>query len=286
LSQVSGVVVPGATHIEPQEPETASVVAGPAPSGGKRKILVLGGIAAGLIAVSIGVWFLVTGGNQEQTQAKAPVQDPSDPRPGKTNPNPPKTKPTKPTEPAQPKGVEKTKPSPPEQKPQPLPPAVVAAWQKAGFDAGWMGPHKEYGLHRFSESLEDLDASKAVPAFKARGLRSGVLESLPAPTTAFGLDLSRTPIPDAGLKELAKLQQLTSLDLSRTRITDAGLKELAKLQQLTSLDVRETKITDAGLKEVAKLQQLTSLNLRRCDEITDAGVAELKKALPKCEIDR
>ena len=58
LSQVSGVVVPGATHIEPQEPETASVVAGPAPSGGKRKILVLGGIAAGLIAVSIGVWFL------------------------------------------------------------------------------------------------------------------------------------------------------------------------------------------------------------------------------------
>ena len=45
----------------------------------------------------------------------------------------------------------------------------------------------------------------------------------------------------------------------------------------------DTKITDVGLKEVAKLQKLTFLDLRDT-EITKAGVAELKKALPKCEI--
>jgi hypothetical protein len=39
-----------------------------------------------------------------------------------------------------------------------------------------------------------------------------------------------------------------------------------------------------GLKEVPKLQQLTSLDLAGCEQITDAGVAQLQKALPKCEI--
>ncbi|MDC0050713.1 hypothetical protein OAJ79_03685, partial [Verrucomicrobia bacterium] len=63
------------------------------------------------------------------------------------------------------------------------------------------------------------------------------------------------------------------------------LKEVAKLQQLTSLDLFGTKITDAGLKEVAKMKQLNSLDLRDT-QVTDAGVAELKKALPKCSIRR
>ena len=52
------------------------------------------------------------------------------------------------------------------------------------------------------------------------------------------------------------------------------------------LDLGGTKITDAGLKEVAQLQQLTWLNLEDCKQITDAAVAELKKALPKCRIFR
>ena len=85
--------------------------------------------------------------------------------------------------------------------------------------------------------------------------------------------------------ELTKtdLEKVTELDLSRTEITDAGLKELAKLQKLTYLHLYRTKITDEGLKEVAKLQNLTSLNLRY-NQITKAGVAELQKALPDCRI--
>ena len=45
-----------------------------------------------------------------------------------------------------------------------------------------------------------------------------------------------------------------------------------------------TKITDAGLKEVAKLKKLENLTLNSA-KIPDAGLAELKKALPKCVID-
>jgi len=96
------------------------------------------------------------------------------------------------------------------------------------------------------------------------------------------LDLSYTEITDAGLKEVAKLENLTQLELSFTQITDTGLKELTKLKQLEGLYMERTQITDAGLKELAKLENLIELWLPR--QIPKAGITELQKALPKCEI--
>lgn len=99
------------------------------------------------------------------------------------------------------------------------------------------------------------------------------------------LDLKDTPVTDAGLRELAPLQNLTTLDLSRTEVTDAGLRELAPLQNLTTLDLSWTEVTNAGLRELAPLQNLTKLLLDR-KRVTDAGVSELQQALPKCWIIR
>ena len=70
--------------------------------------------------------------------------------------------------------------------------------------------------------------------------------------------------------------------MDKTKITDAGLKEVAKLQNLTMLSLHYTKITDACLKDLAKLQNLTVLILGE-SKITEEGAAELRKALPKCE---
>ena len=97
------------------------------------------------------------------------------------------------------------------------------------------------------------------------------------------LGLDSTKITDANLKQVAKLQKLTWLNLSYTKITDVGLKELAKLQKLVFLDLQNTKITDAGLKNLVKLKRLESLWLYDT-KVTEAGVAELKNALPNCEI--
>jgi hypothetical protein len=44
-------------------------------------------------------------------------------------------------------------------------------------------------------------------------------------------------------------------------------------------------VTDAGLKHIAKLTSLKQVWLLGCDGVTDNGVAELRKALPKCQID-
>ncbi len=43
-------------------------------------------------------------------------------------------------------------------------------------------------------------------------------------------------------------------------------------------------ITDVGLAHVGKLSNLTTLNLYRSPNITGAGVAKLKEALPMCRI--
>ena len=167
--------------------------------------------------------------------------------------------------------------------PHPLPPALISVWEKSGFNAGWMEPHRESGSIVFSEKPEQLEVTKAVPAFKVPNWKSGILESLPAPKTEFGLDLIDTEITDVDLKEVSKLQQLTTLDLSNCyQITDAGLKEVAKLKRLSSLNLSifqftSPRITDKSLKEVSKLLRLTTLNLSNRRQITDNGLKELVK---------
>ena len=55
------------------------------------------------------------------------------------------------------------------------------------------------------------------------------------------------------------------------------------LQKVTELNLTAYNLTDAGLKDLAKLQNLQYVNLYDT-KVTEAGVAELQKALPKCRI--
>ncbi|VTS01186.1 leucine-rich repeat domain protein : Putative regulatory subunit (Fragment) OS=Gemmata sp. Wa1-1 PE=4 SV=1: LRR_6: LRR_6: LRR_6 [Gemmata massiliana] len=124
------------------------------------------------------------------------------------------------------------------------------------------------------------------------------------------LRLFGTDLTDADLKELSSLSGLTSLDVSENgRITGAGLEELRALKGLTDLRVgaagwftdRDIKglvrlqglerlaidvtgVTDAGLKELATLKRLTALDLKGFNKLTKPAVAELRAALPNCQI--
>jgi internalin A len=113
--------------------------------------------------------------------------------------------------------------------PSQLPAEIVAAWVKAGAQAGWMGDEK-FGWLVFRSGGEGKEGE--VPAFGFKQWQPGVLSRLPQPERAFGLSLqperafglSLQTVTDAGLKELAGLKSLQALDLSLLRQTLGAAK--------------------------------------------------------------
>jgi hypothetical protein len=91
---------------------------------------------------------------------------------------------------------------------------------------------------------------------------------------------------DADLAGLCELRELEILALSGSRVTDDGLRTIAALRSVRALSLEGDDITDAGLRHLEALNTLEVVLLARCPKVTDAGVARLKKALPRCEIHR
>ena len=124
-------------------------------------------------------------------------------------------------------------------------------------------------------ALKDLTTSSlAWTAVTDEGLKElATLKKL----TALDLDVTKT----TSVREVVKLQNLTSLKLHRMQITDealtllrrenllhaltrakaAGGKRPARPEDVASLDLNGTQVTDAGLKELAWLKNLTALTL-------------------------
>ena len=93
------------------------------------------------------------------------------------------------------------------------------------------------------------------------------------------LDFSDNQLTDVkGLEKHTKLKQLYLHDNQLTEVP----KGLEKLKQLTFLRLEGNKLSD--VKTLAKLTQLRMLWLTGNQAITKAQIAELQKALPKCNI--
>ena len=88
------------------------------------------------------------------------------------------------------------------------------------------------------------------------------------------LFLVNTPITDAALAHLRGLASLVTLDLFMTRITDVGLAHLAGLRSLQHLTLASTGVSDAGLAHLAGLDSLQNLSLYET-KVTDAGMVHL-----------
>ena len=87
------------------------------------------------------------------------------------------------------------------------------------------------------------------------------------------------------LQAIAKLPRLEGLNLWEVGITDRGLQELIAAQNLKNLELAENvEITDVGLIHLAQLKNLRRLSLGS-NSATKEGVARLRAALPKCEIE-
>ena len=73
---------------------------------------------------------------------------------------------------------------------------------------------------------------------------------------------------------------MEELDLGYNKLTD--VKGLEKLTKLERLDLTSNQLT--SVKGLEKLTQLTWVSLENNPDLTKAQIAELQKALPKCEI--
>jgi Leucine Rich repeat len=109
------------------------------------------------------------------------------------------------------------------------------------------------------------------------------LEQIKGLTQLWALDLKGTNITDTGIENLSKLSKLNTLSLSGTKITNAGLEHLQVLAELHLLDLHNTNVTDEGLKYIKEWKQLEGLDLGNTN-VTDDGVHNLKKALPKLNV--
>ena len=99
------------------------------------------------------------------------------------------------------------------------------------------------------------------------------------------LNLFGAPVTDTACKELAALAKLKALVLTDCRIGDAGLEKLSASLGLELIELSGTDVTDDGLKHLHRLVNLKQLDLTNT-QVTAAGVAELKTALPGCNIQR
>jgi len=93
------------------------------------------------------------------------------------------------------------------------------------------------------------------------------VSSLPLET----LSLQGTPLTDAGLEEIGRIQTLKSLDVGRTQVTGVGFRALKKLD-LVKLNASVTRFGVEGLINLRGMKSLEELHL------FSAGIVEQPKA--------
>ena len=96
-----------------------------------------------------------------------------------------------------------------------------------------------------------------------------------------------TDLTDDAIEILSNIKTVRSVYLFGTRVTDTGIKAVAQMPQLDELQLSQ-QVTDAGLQELAAANSLKLLKLPldiRPPGITDAGLADFRKAHPTCKIE-
>ncbi len=97
------------------------------------------------------------------------------------------------------------------------------------------------------------------------------------------LDLSRTAVTDAGLRQVVSFGELDRLRLDQTAITDAGVEILSALDGITWLNLVGTSVTDACVDAIARLVDLEQVYLWQTG-VSATGAARLRRLRPGLEV--
>jgi hypothetical protein len=96
------------------------------------------------------------------------------------------------------------------------------------------------------------------------------------------LHLSGSAITDRGFRQLHKFPRLRWLTADGTQISDRAVNELNGMK-LEWLVLRETLASDACVPSLIAMTNLQMLDLRST-QVTEAGAARIRRALPNCEV--
>jgi hypothetical protein len=97
------------------------------------------------------------------------------------------------------------------------------------------------------------------------------------------LNISDTPISDAGLLPLQKMTKVRNLELRRTNVTNYGMTILRRFPRMEHLALAGTKVSNSGLGELQGMQELKYLELQET-QVGDKGLAYLKSLASLAEL--
>jgi hypothetical protein len=123
-------------------------------------------------------------------------------------------------------------------------------------------------------------------SLEVTAVTDGGLAHIESLTSLQDLSLDFTQITDDGLAHLENLAALRKLSFDNTQVSDVGTTHLKGHTLLRRLSLHGTLVTDKGLQNLRRLINLEHLALGNGPTITDAGVAELERALPGLTISR
>ena len=135
------------------------------------------------------------------------------------------------------------------------------------------------------ENLKGLTELRLHPVRKHKVTGSGFVH-LAGMRSLDELDTNTSPVDDAGVRHLAGLPALRQVWLRNSKVTDEAAEHLVRIKSLVTIGLDGTGFTDAGLSKLKDLPQLKILDLRRVAKVTDAGISELRKALPGLQVNR
>ena len=126
------------------------------------------------------------------------------------------------------------------------------------------------------KSLREL----RIPLIQVTDADLELLSNIP---TLIGIGAQGDQVSAAGFRSLTKLKDLFALELPQSQVSGEGIQALTQLKNLWKLDVSGSDLGDQDIPNFSKMPGLSHLVIQET-QLTAAGVAELRRSLPRCSV--
>ena len=142
----------------------------------------------------------------------------------------------------------------------------------------------KFGIDIILYSQNPDDGVYIVARNAANNLPDNTFEGIePLAPHVLSMNLWRCNLSDKAYQDIAMFNRLKELHLNESNVSSKDLEALTSLRKLRTLNLFGTQVGDEAIGTLSKMRSLKKLHLYK-SQFTDAGVAQLRDALPLCEI--